>query len=391
MSCGECLGDICAWVCCRDVGIKRTYDSKLAYVKFIKNATKSKKTHEYAELYKFLLDCFTHADMDFDGRVGPDEFDGLVERAAFLPRKWGFAPTSAEMFRSAAERREYRCREFAEINTSKSGYISFEEWLKWCYGHICEKAAILHVKESRSKMETNKEDFREFIIAAVKSRNSCEYKELHHFLQDSFTRADKDLDGLIGPKEFDELIEITATAPRRFGFAPPSSRTYKGRAERFAARLKMFTAMRVGESSAVSSKRGTVQSCDQAQSRKKAVYSAPPFSSDYISFDEWLNFVYAHICRKATTLDSALSGEIPPNELALCTSASAGAAASKGDGLVGLPHTGIGAAGLAWPGLPWRLLPAWLQAGLGLPRLAARGGPSRTTCLLAARHTFVSS
>jgi len=284
--------------------MRSTFESKKAFVKFLKAAAKSKRSREYRELYHHLLDCFTQADTDFDGRIGPDDFDLLVEQAAVLPRKWGFAPTSAELYKTAEERREARRREFGKINTSGSGYICFEEWLSWSYGHICTKAASIDVRHDRSKMETSREDFRDFIVAAARSRDSQEYKELYHFLLDCFTRADKDLDGCIGLEEFDRVIEVAARAPRRWGFAPPSSKTYRGQAERLAARMSMYSALD-------QSGRGGVAACEHGPGKKTAIYAKSPFKSDHISFDEWLNFVYTHICQKAAALDPTLSGKTP--------------------------------------------------------------------------------
>jgi len=273
------LGKICGG---NASGIDRASDTRKDFVKFILAATQSKESPEFSELYHFLLSCFNEADTDFDGRVGMGEFDIMVERAGALPRKWGFAPTSAELFATPQARTEFRQKEFKKMNTSESGYIAFDEWLAWSYSHICEKAKLLDVKKSDSTMNTGKEDFKAFVIAAAKSRQSHEYKELYHFLQDCFTKADGQRSGKIGPKEFDTMIEEAAAAPRRFGFAPPTSTTYKNPDERLQARTKMFKDMDAD-------------------------------NSGFIAFDEWLTFCYEHICKKAQTLDAGLTGVPPPN------------------------------------------------------------------------------
>lgn len=260
--------------------IDRASDTRKDFVTFILKATKSKSSPEYGELYHFLLACFTEADTDFDGRVGADEFDIMVERAGALPRRWGFAPTSAELFSTAQERIEFRQKTFKEMNTSGTGYVAFDEWLAWSYEHICGKAKLLDMDKADSKMNTGKEDFKNFVIAASKSRHSVEYKEFYHFLQDCFTKADSKRLGKVGPAEFDVMIEEAANAPRRFGFAPSSADTYKSVDERRAARDKMFKDMDVDE-------------------------------SGFIAFDEWLNFSYDHICLKAKVLDDSLSGVAP--------------------------------------------------------------------------------
>mmetsp|Transcript_68410 Transcript_68410/g.154943 ORF Transcript_68410/g.154943 Transcript_68410/m.154943 type:complete len:329 (+) Transcript_68410:60-1046(+) len=311
MPCLDFLGKLGSRLCGKGEGAQHVHGSKAAFVRFVQNAARSKKSPEYAELYTFLLDCFVQTDLDFDGRIGPDEFDMLVERAASLPRRWGFAPTSSELFHSSEERREHRKREFAKINTSCSGHIAFDEWLAWSYDHICEKAPQLDAEPPRSRMESGKEDFKKFIIAAVRSRHSPEYKELYHFLQECFTKADKDMDGRVSRKEFDELIEIAASAPRRFGFAPPSQKSYRGKAERLLARWKMVEAIHAEDSGFISNQRGRVQFPPDAGARKRRVVYSKPFKSEYVTFDEWLGFAYGHICQKAQTLDPSLPGEMP--------------------------------------------------------------------------------
>merc|ERR1719437_115011 len=67
-----------------------------------------------------------------------------------------------------------------------------------------------------------------------------EYKELYSFLLRCFTEADTDCDGKISAEAFDALIDVAAKAPRKFGFAPPASETYKNAAEKTAARKVMF-------------------------------------------------------------------------------------------------------------------------------------------------------
>merc|ERR1719396_149888 len=70
-------------------GLESAQDSRMGFVKFLKGATKSQKTPEYRELYQFLLKCFTQADIDFDGRITPEDFDSMVDAAASLPRRFG--------------------------------------------------------------------------------------------------------------------------------------------------------------------------------------------------------------------------------------------------------------------------------------------------------------
>merc|ERR1719436_1421727 len=85
-------------------GLAAAEKSREAFVTFIKRAAQFQHSQEYQELYQFLLKCFTAADSDFDGKVGLADFDAMVEVAAALPRRFGFAPSVAEMFNSPEDR-----------------------------------------------------------------------------------------------------------------------------------------------------------------------------------------------------------------------------------------------------------------------------------------------
>merc|ERR1719210_615298 len=91
--------------------------NKAAFVKFVLKATSDKSSAEFDTLYKFLLQCFTEADTDFDGMVSPDDFDLMAERAGNLPRQFGFAPTSLEAFKDPDERRAARAAMFSKMDT----------------------------------------------------------------------------------------------------------------------------------------------------------------------------------------------------------------------------------------------------------------------------------
>lgn len=271
------------------------------FIKFVKAAAASKESPEYEELHYYLMECFIECDLDFDGLIRLEDFDNLVERAGSLPRKWGFAPTTLEMFKGgAAEQEKFRTKLFKEVNKSGSGAVHFDEWLEWSYTHIVEKAKSLNEKDAVSKMETNAEDFKKWIIAAAKDRSSPEYKELYHFLRECFTSADEAQTGLVDSQGFDKMIELAGAAPRRFGFAPPTNKTYKTDEERIKKRQAIF---------------------DAIASKNRRSFR------DKIPFQSWLSWAYAHVCEKAKTLDPSLSG-VPPGE-PLPGAPSNGAAASQ--------------------------------------------------------------
>merc|ERR1711862_293928 len=119
------------------------YTNREDFAKFIQAATHSKVSPEYKELYRFLLNCFTEADSDNDGRVGPKEFDAMIEIAAAAPRKFGFAPSTVQTYRNMQERVAAREKMFLDMDTDNSGFIAFDEWLIFCYEHIVGKAKTL--------------------------------------------------------------------------------------------------------------------------------------------------------------------------------------------------------------------------------------------------------
>lgn len=277
--------------------------TKQEFITFVLGAVQGTHTPEYKQLYHFLLKCFTDADNNFDGRVGFKEFEMLIESAAFLPRRFGYAPSTHELYATDWDRLKKRMKLFSSLdprkaakidvtsNESEYDYISFSMWLRYAVGHIKEKATLLEGVDPRSKMVRSKEHFQEFIITACTSRTTPEYKELYHFVLRCFTESDTDLDGQIDATSFYDLIDKAASAPRLFGFAPKPSELYTDEVETRRAREEIF------------------KSLDR-------------YNSGYIDFDTWLEYIYNHICEKTKALGSASSGEVPsiPNagRTALC-------------------------------------------------------------------------
>merc|ERR1712130_156340 len=106
------------------------------------------------------------------------------------------------------------------------------------------------------------------IKIAASSKESPEFRSLYKFLLKCFTYADADYDGRIDYSQFSTLIEVAAQAPRKFGFAPSGSELYESKEIQDSAHSKMFKEMDAN-------------------------------NDGYISFSEWLFFVYQHIQYKA--------------------------------------------------------------------------------------------
>merc|ERR1712187_16883 len=228
--------------------------SREEFIAFSRKATSEKSSPEYAKLYQFLLDCFRSADSDYDGKVDVEEFDMMVELAAKDVRRLGLAPTHKQMYKKL----------FQAMDADRSGFIGFEEWLQYSVKHITEKVAQAPVGRTPN-MRGNKEEFLRFVAAATQSRASAEYKEFYNFLLECFVEADEDMDGAVNLVEFDKMVEKAGAFPRSHGLAPSTAELFKTDMERLEGRRKHFEAMDADK-------------------------------SGYISFEEWLEFTYAHVC-----------------------------------------------------------------------------------------------
>merc|ERR1712224_771614 len=127
------------------------------FIAFARLAVTDRSSPEFERLYQFLLDCFSAADNDYDGKVDAEEFDMMVELAAKDVRRLGLAPTHKQTYRNGTERRAARTQLFDQINADRSGYISFEEWLEYALRHIAGKVATAPVGDS-SNMKSGKQE-----------------------------------------------------------------------------------------------------------------------------------------------------------------------------------------------------------------------------------------
>merc|ERR1719150_199720 len=200
-----------------------------------------------------------------------EQFDALIEEAAELPRMYGYAPKTDALYSSVELRKAARTKQFKEMDTDKTGYITLNEWIKFAINHIIKKVTQLPKDYlSGSADDVSKEEFIAFIKRAVNTK-SPEYKELYAFLMRTFQAGDKEGYGEVGPAEFDEMIECAANAPRRFGLAPKNEDMFKNDHDRMTSRMKQFSQI------------------DKNSSGK-------------ITFDEWLNFALRHIIGKVKGL-----------------------------------------------------------------------------------------
>merc|ERR1711936_389692 len=120
-------------------------------------------------------------------------------------------------------------------------------------------------------LNKSKEDFIWFIKRAVKDKKSDSYAELYHCLIKMFVDADTNKDGLASRASFSKLVDIAASIPRMYGYAPSDADLYKTEVEKEQARQKMFDSMDLK-------------------------------ASGVITVDEWIKFCMEHIIVKTATL-----------------------------------------------------------------------------------------
>ncbi|XP_074658399.1 uncharacterized protein LOC141911307 [Tubulanus polymorphus] len=241
--------------------------TKEEFIYFSRRASDNPNSDEGICLYNFLVRCFTDADIDFSGAVTFDEFDKMIENAAALPRKYGFAPKTEVMFKNNDECKKSRKTLFDSIDSKKSGRISLEAWIAYAQSHIFKK---VHELKPHILQDGPKDEFIAFTKKAV-VKGSTEFKELYFYLLKVFQDADTNHDGGVSPEEFDQMIESAAAMPRRYGLAPKTSDLYKTDAARIEGRKKLFADIDTNNDGS-------------------------------ISFDEWLNYAVKHITGKVASL-----------------------------------------------------------------------------------------
>merc|ERR1719242_2188219 len=196
-----------------------------------------------------------------------NHFDNLIEEAAVLPRRYGYAPKTEDMFPNKSARESARVKQFKAMDVEGVGYITLNQWIRFATEHILGKLHHIPKDVLTGKAEDiTKQEFIDFVKKAINPRNE-EHKELYHFLVRTFQAGDISGYGEVGPAEFDEMIECAANAPRRFGLAPKSSEMFKNDAERLAKRMQHLSMM-------------------------------DTHCTGKISFDEWLKFAMEHIVSK---------------------------------------------------------------------------------------------
>jgi len=192
---------------------------------FMIRALSSNQDDSYIELYNLLLRSFVAADVDFDGKVSVDEFDGMIECAAALPRKFGYQWWDEASCPDEASRKKVREDLFKKIDQNNDGGISFDEWLAFALDHYRSQTSGLP-----KSLDDESQDV--FVAACKKSgdTSSSEYRRIYWFHWKCFQAADADRDGMVSGDEFNKMIDMATAAQKRFGMDVP----YKTDEERSA-------------------------------------------------------------------------------------------------------------------------------------------------------------
>eukprot|EP00092_Neocalanus_flemingeri_P019209 GFUD01020808.1.p1 GENE.GFUD01020808.1~~GFUD01020808.1.p1 ORF type:complete len:226 (-),score=81.07 GFUD01020808.1:243-920(-) len=219
--------------------------TKQEFVVFMKRAVSSNIDDCYIELYNLLLRSFVSADVDFDGKVDGEEFNGMIEAAAALPRKFD------EKWWDDGQKREDL---FKSIDDNNDGAISFDEWLAF----VLKRYQGLVEALPKTPDEMDKDGF-VGLCKDAQTPGSDGAKTMYFFHWKSFQAADADRDGQVSEEEFDLMINYLIDTPKRLGVSLPSLTPDE--------RKSMFTAMDANGDGA-------------------------------ISFDEWLTFSMDNIIAK---------------------------------------------------------------------------------------------
>ena len=192
--------------------------SKEDFIWFIKQAVKDKKSDAYAELYHCLIKMFVDIDTNRDGLVSRGSFSKLIDMAASIPRKYGYAPMDAELYKTEVEKEQARQKMFDSMDLKGTGVITVDEWLKFCMEHIIAKTATLaaHPILDHGSLE----QFTAFVKAAVVT-GSAENTELYWFLLELFTEADPDRDGIVMLGDFSCMLDRALETPKKLGMSHP--------------------------------------------------------------------------------------------------------------------------------------------------------------------------
>merc|ERR1712227_206979 len=199
-------------------GVNSFNKSKEDFIWFIKKATSDRKTDAHSELYHALLKMFVDADINYDGLVSRDSFSILIDKAASIPRAYGYAPPDSELYKTEDEQNLARKKMFDSMDLKNTGVITFDEWYRFSMEHIAAKTATIAPHPILD--HGNKSEYLEFIKKASNTANP-ENLELYWFLVEIFTDEDSNKDGLITKRAFPAMMAKLLETPVKHQLSHP--------------------------------------------------------------------------------------------------------------------------------------------------------------------------
>jgi len=197
--------------------------SKHDFVQFTKEATLNPGSAEGKEMHDYLMKCFFDADTDYDGLVSYQGFNKMIGEAAAVPRRFGFAPHTREMYSSKEQFETERTKMYQDLCKGEAR-LSLEQWLGWAKPHILSKAKDLVVHDE-ARWDRSKEDCISFFKEVAKqgsdhnkkTSQSTQLKEFYVLCQQQFVAADEHQRGVLGKEEFEKLLAKAAAVTKKFG------------------------------------------------------------------------------------------------------------------------------------------------------------------------------
>lgn len=197
--------------------------SKDEFVHFVNQAALDKKSPEREALYRYLNQCFTDNDTDYDGLVSYRGFNAMIAEAATAPRRFGFAPTTREMYMSKEDYDLERTKLFNSLKTEK-GRITQEAWIGWGMKHVEDKVGKGLQEHDKPRWERSKEECKSFFKGVLKEKSthnmksstSTQYKEFYLLLNQKFVKCDTSCSGLLKHDDFNKMRDMLNTIPMKF-------------------------------------------------------------------------------------------------------------------------------------------------------------------------------
>jgi len=225
-------------------------NSKHDFVHFVNTSMKDRNSVEAKELFKYLNKCFVDNDTDYDGLVSYRGFNSMVAEAAVAPRRFGFAPHTREMYKSAEDFDLARTELFNQLKSTNKR-ITVESWVNWAMKHIQEKVGSGLEEHSDCKWERSKEDCVEFFKMVskqgsshnMKSSTSTQFKEFYMMMNDMFVAHETSLTGKLNKTDFDKLVADCNAIPKKYGMDWYKNVSYDGCKEGGVVGWKQFMAM----------------------------------------------------------------------------------------------------------------------------------------------------